>query len=55
MGLDCPDVRRIIHWRPSADIESYVQVTGRTGRDGFCRVLSSFILLQIIVFHRRPW
>ena len=34
MGLDSPNVRRVIHWGPSSDIESYVQETGRVGRDG---------------------
>ncbi len=34
MGLDCPNVRRIIHWGPSTDVEQYVQETGRAGRDG---------------------
>ena len=33
MGLDCPNVRRIIHWGPSDDIELYMQETGRGGRD----------------------
>ena len=35
MGLDCPDVRQVFHWGPSNDIVSYIQETGRCGRDGF--------------------
>ena len=34
MGLDSPNVRNVIHWGPSSDIESYVQESGRVGRDG---------------------
>ena len=33
MGLDS-DVHTTIHWGPSASIESYVQESGRVGRDG---------------------
>ena len=33
MGLNCPNVRRIIHWDPPGDIESYLQETGRAGKD----------------------
>ena len=41
MGLDCPNVRRVIHWGPAGYIEQYVQETGRAGRDG----LDSYAIL----------
>ena len=44
MGIDCPNVRRIVHWGGSNDIEAYLQETGRAGRDG---MLSQAILYSI--------
>ena len=34
MGIDCPDIHRIMHWGLPSDVEEYVQETGRAGRDG---------------------
>ena len=34
MGVDCPNVRQIIHVGLPDDVCSYVQETGRAGRDG---------------------
>lgn len=38
MGMDAPNIRHVIHWGPSRNIEWYVQETGRCGRDGGCAV-----------------
>ncbi len=48
LGIDCPDVREIIHVGVPEDIESYIQETGRAGRD---RKPSLAILLKARVYH----
>ncbi|XP_003389188.1 PREDICTED: uncharacterized protein LOC100639792 [Amphimedon queenslandica] len=34
MGVNCPDVRLVIHYGVPSDVETYVQQIGRSGRDG---------------------
>lgn len=34
MGVDCVNVRQTVHWGVASDVESYVQESGRAGRDG---------------------
>ena len=45
MGLDCPNVRQILHWGAAHDVESYIQETGRCGRDGY--------LASAVLFHSK--
>ena len=34
LGINCPNIRQVIHLGTPDDVESYIQETGRAGRDG---------------------
>ena len=52
MGLDSPNIRHIVHWGPPADIETYLQEVGRSGRDG--RSATAILFYQPTDFRGRP-
>ena len=47
MGLDCPNVTRVVNWSPSAGIGQYVQETGGAGRVGLPSIASLYLTLIV--------
>ena len=50
LGIDCPNVHQVIHWGAPDDVESYIQESGRAGRDGN----ASLALLLKTAVPKRP-
>ena len=48
MGIDCTDIRQIIHVGLPNDIHSYIQETGSAGKDGQAFLVT---LLQSRTYH----
>ena len=51
MGINCQGVRQIVHVGPPKDVESYIQETGRAGRDGLQSIAVIFIIKEVRVVH----
>jgi len=49
MGVDTPGIRRIIHYGPPNDLHSYIQETGRGGKDGN---FTTAVLMKVSKFNR---
>ena len=49
MGIDCHNVRQVIHLGAPEDTEAYIQETGRAGRDG----IAALALLLKTKFHHQ--
>lgn len=52
MGLDSPNIRHVMHWGPPADIETYIQEVGRSGRDG--KPATAILFYTPVDFRGRP-
>ena len=46
MGLDAPNIEKIIHWGPSGDLVMYLQQTRRGGHDGRTMCCSTVLLIK---------
>ena len=42
MGVDVPGIHQIIHWSPPSNVETYIQETGRAGKDGQLSIVKLF-------------
>ena len=59
LGLDCRDIRQVVHYGAAKTVESYIQETGRAGRDGeqaravLLPINSKFLSKQMSCYHKQ--
>jgi ATP-dependent DNA helicase RecQ len=59
LGLDCRDIRQVVHYGAAKTVESYIQETGRAGRDGeqsravLLPINSKFLSKQVSCYHKQ--
>ena len=51
LGIDCSNIRHIIHWGAPEDIETLMQETGRAGRDGLPATAELFSAVKDSALH----
>ncbi len=54
MGVDIADIRTVIHYGPSADVDDYLQEAGRAGRDGIPSNAILYCYPGCTIGHVRP-
>ena len=55
MGIDCPNIRKVIHGGTPGTIEEHAQETGRAGRDGQPAKTCTYFMGIHLKMHHDRW